>query len=39
MITQPGRERMVLIVPVDRLGIVLNALEPIGIALEHIFDY
>jgi hypothetical protein len=39
IITRPGRERIVLIVPVVRLASVLNGLDSDGLALEHIFDY
>jgi hypothetical protein len=39
IITRPGRERFVLIVPVSGLAGVLNGLESDGLALEHIFDY
>jgi hypothetical protein len=39
IITQPGLERLVLIVPVDNLGGLLRALGPAGLTLEHVFDY
>jgi hypothetical protein len=38
-ITRPGRERLVLIVPVARLAAALNGFAGDGMALEHIFDY
>jgi hypothetical protein len=39
IITQHGRERVVLIVPVAKLGGTLQVLESRGLTLEHIFDY
>jgi len=39
IITRPGNERLVLIVPVDRLAQTLVGLDTDGLALEHIFDY
>jgi len=39
IITEPGRERLVLIVPVARLSAVLNGLAGDRMTLEHIFDY
>ena len=39
IITQPGREREVLVVPVSKLASVLRDLTPDGLTLEHIFDY
>lgn len=39
IITQPGREREVLVIPVTKLATVLRGLSAQGLALEHIFDY
>lgn len=39
IITQPGLERLVLIVPLDRLGSLLRDVQPGGLTLEHVFDY
>ena len=39
IITQPGREREVLVVPVMKLALVLRGLTSQGLTLEHIFDY
>jgi hypothetical protein len=39
IITEPGRERTVLIVPVIELAPILRSLEGGGSTLEHIFDY
>ena len=39
IITQPGKEREVLIIPVAKLGSVLRGLGAQGLTLEHIFDY
>jgi hypothetical protein len=39
IITQPGREREVLIIPVTKLAAVLRGLPTQGLMLEHIFDY
>lgn len=39
IITQPGREREVLVVPVAKLASVLRGLPAQGLTLEHIFDY
>jgi hypothetical protein len=39
IITQPGRERLVLIVPVAMLAQALRAFDSDGLTLEHIFDY
>lgn len=39
IITQPGRERLVLIVPIARLAATLNGFADGRMALEHIFDY
>jgi hypothetical protein len=39
IITQPGKEREVLIVPVSSLASVLRGLDSHGLTLEHIFDY
>jgi hypothetical protein len=39
MITQPGLERLVLIVPVERLGSLLRSLNSGSLTLEHVFDY
>jgi hypothetical protein len=39
IITQPGVERLVLVVPLDRLGSLLRDLKPAGLTLEHVFDY
>jgi hypothetical protein len=39
IITQPGKEREVLVVPVTKLASVLRGLSAQGLTLEHIFDY
>ena len=39
IITQPGKEREVLVVPVTNLATVLRGLSAQGWTLEHIFDY
>jgi hypothetical protein len=39
IITEPGRERLVLIVPVPELAELLRGLASHGLTLEHIFDY
>jgi hypothetical protein len=39
IITRPGRERLVLIVPVAGLAAALNGFSGDGMTLEHIFDY
>jgi len=39
LITDPGRERLVLIVPVAGLAALLNGLAGERMSLEHIFDY
>lgn len=39
IITQPGREREVLMTPVATLASVLRGLTAQGLTLEHIFDY
>jgi hypothetical protein len=39
IITQPGKEREVLIIPVTKLASVLRGLSTQGLTLEHIFDY
>jgi hypothetical protein len=39
IITQPDLERLVLIVPLDRLGGLLRNLESERLTLEHVFDY
>jgi hypothetical protein len=39
IITQPGLERLVLIVPVEQLATLLRDLQSRDLALEHIFDY
>jgi hypothetical protein len=39
IITQPGLERLVLIVPLERLGSLLRNLDSGGLTLEHVFDY
>jgi hypothetical protein len=39
IITQPGRERLVLIVPVAGLAAALNGFAGDRMTLEHIFDY
>ncbi len=39
IITQPGKEREVLIIPVMKLASVLRNLSAHGLTLEHIFDY
>jgi hypothetical protein len=39
IITEPGRERLVLIVPVAGVAALLNGLAGDRMALEHIFDY
>jgi hypothetical protein len=39
IITQPGKEREVLVIPVAKLASVLRGLGAQGLTLEHIFDY
>jgi hypothetical protein len=39
IITQPGKEREVLVIPVTKLASVLRGLRAQGLTLEHIFDY
>ena len=39
VLTQPGRERRVLRVPVTQLRAVLNFYSDKGIEIEHVFDY
>ncbi len=39
IITQPGRERLVLIVPLERLASLLRNLKSEQLTLEHVFDY
>jgi hypothetical protein len=39
IITQPGKEREVLVIPVAKLASVLRGLRAQGLTLEHIFDY
>jgi hypothetical protein len=39
IITQPGKEREVLVIPLPRLASVLRGLSAQGLTLEHIFDY
>lgn len=39
IITQPGLERLMLIVPIDQLGNLLRGLNGDGLTLEHVFDY
>lgn len=39
IITQPGKEREVLVIPVTKLAAVLRELSAQGLTLEHIFDY
>ena len=39
IITQPGKEREVLVIPVTNLASVLRGLSAQGLTLEHIFDY
>lgn len=39
IITQPGKEREVLVIPVTKLAAVLRGLSAQGLTLEHIFDY
>jgi hypothetical protein len=39
IITEPGHERLVLIVPVAALAAMLNGLAAEHMTLEHIFDY
>lgn len=39
IITQPGKEREVLVIPVAKLATVLRGLSAQGLTLEHIFDY
>jgi len=39
IITQPGKEREVLVIPVAKLASVLRGLSAQGLTLEHIFDY
>ncbi len=39
LITQPGRQRVVLVVPVARLADTLRVLRDGGHELEHVYDY
>jgi hypothetical protein len=39
IITQPGKEREVLVIPIAKLGSVLRGFTAQGLTLEHIFDY
>ena len=39
ILTQPGRARFALEVPVARVAPALNRLRDDGVALEHVFDY
>jgi hypothetical protein len=39
IITQAGKEREVLVIPVAKLASVLRGLRAQGLTLEHIFDY
>jgi hypothetical protein len=39
IITQPGKEREVLVIPVTKLASVLRGLSAQGLTVEHIFDY
>lgn len=39
IITEPGRERLVLVVPVEGLTAALNGFSGDRMTLEHIFDY
>jgi hypothetical protein len=39
IITQPGKEREVLVIPVAKLASVLRGLRAHRLTLEHIFDY
>ena len=39
IITEPGRERLVMIVPIARLATVLRDLKSEDLTLEHLFDY
>jgi hypothetical protein len=39
VITQPGRQRVVLVVPVARLADTLRVLRDSGHQLEHVYDY
>jgi hypothetical protein len=39
IITQPGKEREVLVIPVTKLASVLRGLSAQGLTLEHVFDY
>ena len=39
IITQPGKEREVLVIPVAKLASILRGLSAQGLTLEHIFDY
>jgi hypothetical protein len=39
VITQPGRQRVVLVLPVARLAETLRALRAGGHELEHVYDY
>jgi hypothetical protein len=39
IITQPGKEREVLVIPVTKLAAVLRGLSGQGLTVEHIFDY
>jgi len=39
IITEPGKERLLVTVPVDALSPALNSLRTSGVQLEHVFDY
>jgi hypothetical protein len=39
LLTQPGRQRVVLVVPVARLAETLRVLQAGGHELEHVYDY
>jgi hypothetical protein len=39
IITEPGKERLLVTVPVDMLSPALNSLRTSGVQVEHVFDY
>jgi len=39
IITEPGKQRLLVTVPVDALSPALNSLRTSGVQVEHVFDY
>jgi len=39
IITEPGKERLLVTVPVDALSPALNSIHTSGVQVEHVFDY